>query len=164
MVAARVRLAPTGVLVVEDESRWIGRRTLPDVLHEAMGRAPRVVLEARDDVERVARLHAGYVAEPTARHGEDATRARLLADLRRIRKRLGGARHDAIAAAIEAAAVDWDDPGAHAGWIRALLHDYYDPLYRKALHRHPRDVLACADAAGVRAILAARAATGDTVG
>lgn len=162
-VGAAVRLAPSGLLLAEDESRWVGRRTLPDALHAALLAAPRVLLET-DDGARVARLHAGYVAEPTARHGAEAARARLLADLARLRRRLGGARHDAVRARVEAAASAWNDPEAHTGWIAALLADYYDPLYRKALARAPRTVLARGDAGELRAFLADRAARGRAVG
>jgi tRNA 2-selenouridine synthase len=162
-VGAALRLAPTGLLLVEDESRWIGRRTLPHALHAAMAVAPRVVLETTD-AERVARVFAGYVAGPTARHGADAVRARLLDDLGRVRKRLGGARHDTIRAAIEAAGPAWHDPDAHTGWIAALLTGYYDPLYRKALARSPRTVLARGDADALRGFLRARAAGAATVG
>ncbi len=156
-VGAALRLAPAGLVVLEDESRWVGRRTLPEALHAAMMAAPRVVLEA-SDAERTARLYQGYVVAPTARHGAVAARERLLGDLARVRKRLGGARHDAIRDRIEAAAGSWDDPDAHAPWITALLVDYYDPLYRKALARAPRTVLARGEADAVRAFLTARAA------
>jgi tRNA 2-selenouridine synthase len=162
-LGAALRLAPTGLVAVEDESRWVGRRTLPEALHAAMAAAPRVVLEARD-AERIARLHEGYVAGPTARHGAEAARARLVEDLSRVRKRLGGARHDAIRDRIEAAAGAWHDPDAHTGWIGALLTEYYDPLYRKALARAPRTVLARGDADELRAFLRARAATAAAVG
>ena len=95
---------------------------------------------------------------PTRRHGAEAARTRLLGDLRRVRKRLGGARHDAIRALLEAAAGAWHDPEAHAPWIAALLTDYYDPLYRKALASAPRTVLARGDAGTLRAFLRARTA------
>lgn len=155
-VGAALRLAPSGLLVVEDESRWVGRRTLPEALHAAMFAAPRIVLEA-SDAERIARLYAGYVVAPTERHGAVAARERLLGDLARVRKRLGGARHDAIEARIQAAAGAWHDPDAHAPWIAAMLAEYYDPLYRKALARAPRTVLARGDADALQAFLRARA-------
>ena len=156
-VGTALRLAPSGLAVVEDESRWVGRRTLPEALHAAMVAAPRVVLEA-SDAARVARLYEGYVVSPTRRHGAVAARERLLADLARVRKRLGGARHDAIRGRLEAAAGAWHDPDAHGPWIAALLAEYYDPLYRKALARAPRTVLARGDADTLRAFLRARAA------
>ena len=156
-VGAALRLAPSGLVVVEDESRWVGRRTLPEALHAAMIAAPRIVLET-SDAERIARLYDGYVVAPTARHGTAAARERLLGDLVRVRKRLGGARHDAIKDRIEAAAGAWHDPDAHAPWIAALLAEYYDPLYRKALARAPRTVLARGDADALRSFLTARAA------
>ncbi len=162
-VGAALRLAPTGLVVVEDESRWVGRRTVPHALQEAMIAAPRVVLET-SDAERVARIYGGYVVGPTTRHGAGAVRARLLADLTRVRKRLGGARHDAIRDQVEATVDAWDDPAAHAPWIAALLAEYYDPLYRKALARAPRTVLARGDADAVRAFLTVRATEARAVG
>ena len=58
-----------------------------------------------------------------------AARARLAGDVRRVRKRLGGQRCDAVLAALAAAEAAWFDPEAHAGWIATLLKDYYDKLY-----------------------------------
>ena len=156
-IGAALRLAPAGLVVVEDESRWVGRRTLPEALHAAMIAAPRVVLEA-SDAERIERLYRGYVVDPTDRHGAVAARERLLGDLARVRKRLGVARHDAIRDRIVAAGGAWHDPDAHAPWIAALLTEYYDPLYRKALARTPRTVLARGEADAVRAFLTSRAA------
>ena len=162
-VGAALRLAPSSLVVVEDESRWVGRRTLPEALHAAMFAAPRIVLET-SDAERIGRLYQGYVREPTARHGAAATQARLLGDLARVRKRLGGARHDAIRDLVEVATGDWHEPDAHAPWIGALLSEYDDPLYRKAGARAPRTVLARGDADELRAFLSARAAAAPAVG
>ncbi len=155
-LATEVLLDPARHLVVEDESRYVGRRTLLDPLMETMRHAPLVVLEA-DTEARAANLVGEYVLAAAERHGVRAARERLERDTQRIRKRLGGGRTDLVTAelrAIEAAGA-WSDPAAHLGWVRVLLEHYYDPLYRKAVARHDRPVAFRGDAAEVRAYLAA---------
>ena len=59
-------------------------------------------------------------------------------DLARIRKRLGGERHQrisaAMAAAFEAQGRDGDLAG-HREWVASLLNEYYDPMYEYQLQR-----------------------------
>jgi len=136
-VAAAVVLSPAARLVVEDESRFVGRRTVPDALWVAMRAAPVVWLEAPLE-DRVRRVYEGYVRAPAERHGVAAARARLEGDVRRVRKRLGGQRCDAVLAALAAAEPAWFDPDAHAGWIGTLLVDYYDRLYLRAFEASGR--------------------------
>jgi tRNA 2-selenouridine synthase len=138
-VAADVVLSPAGLIVVEDESRYVGRRTVPEALWLAMRSAQVVWLEA-PLADRVRRVFEGYVQAPTERHGRTATHARLVSDLLRLRRRLGAQRSDAVLAALDAAGADWHDPAAHAGWIAALLTDYYDRLYGRAFEASGRSV------------------------
>lgn len=141
-IAARLVLSPAARLVVEDESRYVGRRTLPDPLLAAMRAAPVVVLEA-SLAARADLSYQEYVQAATARHGVARTAERLLADTGRLRRRLGGRRTDEVLARIAALARDgeaWHDPEAHRGWITTLLQEYYDVLYRKALAKHGRPV------------------------
>ncbi|MFO8149264.1 MAG: tRNA 2-selenouridine(34) synthase MnmH [Trueperaceae bacterium] len=136
-VAAAIVLDPAPRILTEDESRFVGRRTVPDALWAAMRGAPVVWLEAPLQ-ERVRRVYDGYVHAPAERHGVAAARARLENDVRRVRKRLGGQRCDAVLGALEAAANAWFDPDAHAGWIATLLEDYYDKLYLRAFQASGR--------------------------
>jgi tRNA 2-selenouridine synthase len=151
-VAADVVLSPAGLIVVEDESHYVGRRTVPEPLWRAMRTAPVVWLEAPLE-ERVRRVFEGYVRAPTERHGPAAVQARLASDLLRLRRRLGAQRSDAVRAALHAAATDWHDPAAHAGWIATLLGDYYDRLYGRAFEGSGRPVVFRGEAAAVRAYL-----------
>jgi len=156
-VAARLVLSPAPRVVVEDESRFVGRRTLPDELLATMRAAPVVVLEAPLEA-RAASSYREYVAAATARHGVERTAARLQADTARLRRRLGGRRTDEVVARIAALAQDdeaWSDPGAHRGWITTLLTEYYDVLYRKALAKHGRRVAFRGDEEEVRTWLSA---------
>lgn len=153
-LATRLLLSPAAWLVVEDESRYVGRRTLPDALMAAMATAPLVVLET-DTEERVAELTEEYALAAARRHGVASARERLEHDTQRIRKRLGGGRADAVVAALRdaEAAGAWFDPEAHRGWVRTLLEHYYDRLYRKALARHDRPVAFRGDADAVAGYL-----------
>ncbi len=140
-LATQLLLSPAPALVVEDESRYVGRRTLPDPLMSAMGSAPVVVLET-PMAERVSNIVEEYVLEAGRRHGPKAARERLESDALRIRKRLGGGRTDAVVASLRRAeaAGAWFDPDAHRSWVQTLLEAYYDRLYRKAIRRHDRPV------------------------
>lgn len=154
-VAAQVILSPAQRLVVEDESRYVGRRTLPGPLLAAMRAAPVVVLEA-SLAARVSYSYREYVQDATRRHGVAPTAERLLADTGRLRRRLGGQRTDEVLTRIAALAADeeaWHDPEAHTGWITTLLEEYYDVLYRKALAKHGRPVAFRGDEEDVRAWL-----------
>ncbi len=152
-VAAAVVLSSAARIVAEDESRFVGRRTVPDALWTAMRAAPVVWLEAPIQ-ERVRRVFEGYVRAPAERHGVSAARRRLEGDVRRVRKRLGGRRCDAVLGALEVAADAWFDPDAHAGWIATLLEDYYDKLYLRAFTASDRARAFTGGAGEVTAFLA----------
>ena len=112
-------------LIVEDESRNIGRLSLPEAWFGRMQQAAVVLLEASTE-DRIGRIRREYVEAPLAQ-GVDAPalQRRLQASLERIRKRLGGKRHQEVSGALAAAFRD----GAHERWIGLLLEWYYDPMY-----------------------------------
>lgn len=135
---------PTPV-VLEDESKLVGHRLIPPVLHTRMKAAPRVFIE-EPLASRVQVTIEDYVLQPLVeyaeRHGTEQALDRLgtelLASLDRIRNRLGGARHQALRAMMESALAAQARTGtadAHRGWIEAVLAEYYDPLYEHALGR-----------------------------
>ncbi len=131
----------SGVLLVEDESRTIGRLALPAAWHAAMGQAELLILEV-PLAERVANIEAEYVTAPL----REGTRPEVLKDrlrdaLDRIRRRLGGARHAEVAGALDTAFTG----GAHGEWIERLLRWYYDPMYDYQLERKGARVIARGD-------------------
>jgi tRNA 2-selenouridine synthase len=112
-------------LVVEDESRTIGRLALPEGWHEHMATAPLVVLEAPLEV-RVANIVEEYVVGPLRRGAAAGVlHARYSDSLRRIERRLGGLRRQAVQVALDRGFAD----GAHEPWVEQLLTWYYDPMY-----------------------------------
>ena len=127
LAVALLRLPTDATLVLEDESRTIGRLALPQPLFGAMQEAAIFVIEA-DDETRAAHIYDEYVRKAVE------PRPHLTASLARIKRRLGGARYAEIKALMDAAfdgstadgTVAWP---LHRRWIIRLLRDYYDPMY-----------------------------------
>ncbi len=123
-------------LIVEDESRTIGRLALPQSWHARMQQAPVVLLEA-PMAERIAHIRAEYVDESLANGtSEAALFTRHQAALDRIKKRLGHDRHVEVGEALKAGFSN----GNHEGWIERLLTWYYDPMYDYQLKTKQRRV------------------------
>lgn len=147
-----------GRIMLEDEGRLIGRVHLPESLHKKMATAPMVVveesLEERIDVvieDYVVDLGRRYMAlygEPGAQlHSE-----KMQADLLRIRKRLGGERHQQTSEMMaEAFAQQYRDGdlSLHRHWVSFLLEKYYDPMYEYQLSKRDGQQLFCGDRAAV---------------
>jgi tRNA 2-selenouridine synthase len=151
-----LRRAAAPCILLEDESRTIGRIGLPDCLHAAMQRAPLVVLEV-PRVERARHILGEYVTAPRAA-GVDvvALRDRYLAAADRIARRLGGTRHATVRGAI-VDAFGGGGESAHLRWIECLLEWYYDPMYDYQLQRKAGRVSVRGDR---ETVLRALAATG----
>ena len=136
-----LRKRATGIesFVLEDESRLIGRCSLPLEMHQGMQHFPLVWLEdsLESRVQRILRdyvidLCAEFVALYGAREGFDQYAGRLRESLANIHKRLGGERYQRLQALLETALHEQSASGETAGhqaWIEALLREYYDPMY-----------------------------------
>jgi tRNA 2-selenouridine synthase len=118
LAASLVNLPTDAPVWVEDESRQIGRLTVPPALFEQLRTSPRWVLEV-PRAARVAKLAAEYGAEaPTE----------LAAAIERLHKRLGGLATQQALAAVEA--------GDFARMVELVL-DYYDKTYTYGLAQRP---------------------------
>ena len=125
--------------VLEDESRLIGRCSVPLSLHQGMGNYPLVWLD--DTLEgRVERILKDYVVDLCAEfvklHGAEegpvAFAQALRQNLANITKRLGGQRYQELDTIMQEALQQQTADGnvdRHRDWITALLRDYYDPMY-----------------------------------
>lgn len=113
-------------LVLEDESRTIGRLALPWGWHERMQQAPLVLVEA-DLPARVNHIVEEYVTSPLA-EGADARalKNQYRNALSRITRRLGGALFATIDNLIEEA---FAGKRPHFDWVDSLMQNYYDPMY-----------------------------------
>ncbi|MFP6815842.1 MAG: tRNA 2-selenouridine(34) synthase MnmH [Pseudomonadales bacterium] len=136
-LAVKFLQLPGERLVLEDESRSIGRLALPAAWHQRMQIAPLVVLE-RPLIERVDNIRREYVDEPLVAGTAPADlHDRYRAALDRIRKRLGGTRHREVA---ESLATGFET-GDHEHWIELLLTWYYDPMYDYQLEQKQKRVI-----------------------
>ncbi len=120
---AAIALLDAGtVTFVEDESRAIGRISIPDVFFRNMREAPVIFLDVPGE-ERVRRLVQEYAGFP---------KERLAAAITRITRRLGGLNCKLALEALE--------DGDHAA-VAAILLSYYDKAYLKGLsNRDPARV------------------------
>lgn len=139
------RAAQPARILVEDESKLIGRCHLPFSLQDQIKAQPRIVIEESLDA-RVQVTLEDYVIGPLQEYAhyfgeQDALKQlgdELLAAMDRIRRRLGGIRHQQLrqqlqeALAVQAACGDTE---LHREWIHSLLADYYDPMYDYMLSR-----------------------------
>lgn len=140
-----------GPIYLEDESRMVGCSALPENLVKRMAVAPLLVLEQPME-ERIRIICEDYVENMAAdykrRDGEEAGWINfmdyLLSAMDRIRKRLGGERHQQIRALMEQALGQQEQTGnveGHHAWIRLLLENYYDPMYDYQLSRKQGKIL-----------------------
>ena len=138
-------------IVLEDESRLIGRCHLPTSLQERIKDGARILIDEDLD-SRVNVTLEDYVLAPLAEYQQHfgVTSAlsqlgdELLAALDRIQRRLGGVRHrelrELLVQALQQQA-DHGDSAGHRRWIEPLLRDYYDPMYDYMLQQRHGPVL-----------------------
>ena len=137
-------------IFLEDEGRLIGRRHLPEVLHEKMMLSPMAVVEQTLE-ERVDVIVEDYILDLGQRyaaiHGDQGSMRhseKLQDDLGRIRKRLGGERFAQLSGIMAAAFAEQESTGdlaLHREWISTLLQQYYDPMYDYQLGQRDGEVL-----------------------
>ena len=147
---------------LEDESRLIGSRVLPQSLQEKMQQSPLVMLEEelsyrigvtlKDYVIALETYYQNYCASLSPQEQDKPIQSEafslfseyLLSSLDRIKKRLGGERHQKIRSLmIEALAVHKanKDVTGHRQWIESLLTSYYDPMYEYQLEKKQKKII-----------------------
>ena len=141
---------PGTPMVLEDESRLIGRCALPHVLREVMAKSPMIQLESDLDT-RTEHSHVNYILRKSAEWQQHAGAKQgfelFIEDLReslfRVRKRLGGERYTVVSEQMKRAiaAHRSGDDTEHRVWIRSLLRDYYDPMYDFQGRKHHQRVV-----------------------
>lgn len=117
LAAAWRAMDPARPVWLEDESRRIGRRNLPQAFWEQMRAAPVMLLEMPVHL-RVERLLADYGSFSAASLGDA---------IQRLHKRLGGVQ--------TREALSLLDRGDLAGCCELLLRAYYDKAYRHGLRQ-----------------------------
>ena len=142
-------------VLIEDESRLIGRINLPLPLQATMSEAPIILLE--DTIEnRVTRINQEYLVdqfEALREKTESAEKALnelktiFLGSLDAIRKRLGPERYENLGDLMRAGfqAQSAGDFSGHNPWIRVLLEEYYDPMYEYQLSKKQTRIIDSGD-------------------
>ena len=129
-------------ILLEDESKLIGRCALPLQLRERMATAPivRVTASLEQRVEHSFRNYILYKLQEWcealgAQAGFAAFSADLTDSLLRTKKRLGGALYQEIDTVLQQAllAHQQGDDSLHRAWIEMMLSQYYDPMYEYQL-------------------------------
>ncbi len=137
-------------LVLEDESRLIGRIALPLNLQQAMTHSPMVLVESSLD-ERIEHTFENYILSnyrdwqhlSTGEGAFSEFATQLREGMKNIRRRLGGLRFQEVSELLERALVAHEsgDDSLHREWIALLLRDYYDPMYEYQLEKRAPDIL-----------------------
>ena len=132
-----MRLGNKAPILMEDESRLIGRIHLPPVFQACMAKASLVVI-SEPVAARAAHIHDEYIVQQWAEYQQHlgqaafgAFRDYLLGAVDAIRRRLGNVEHGAVREQVEDAllAQQKGDLTPHLAWIEHLLAVYYDPMY-----------------------------------
>ena len=116
------------MLVLEDESRGIGKLTIPETWYQRMQNTELIILTI-PTMERIKNIRREYVDKRLlAGIQPKVLKISLQDSLVHIKNRLGGKNYQAIHQKIENAFKTLS-PESHEGWIHDLLKKYYDPMY-----------------------------------
>ncbi|MGM0594828.1 MAG: tRNA 2-selenouridine(34) synthase MnmH [Pseudomonadota bacterium] len=151
----RIRENGNPPFVVEDEHRNVGSCFIPDAIRDHFRASPLVVLEAPLE-ERIAITHKEYIddalAEYVGLYGEEQGFEKwagyLLTSMDKIKKRLGGERHQSLRRLLEATVEVHRRTGQteqHKEWIGELLGNYYDPMYDYQISQNEKQIAFAGD-------------------
>lgn len=125
-------------ILIEDESRLIGSRSIPLALKDKMDSADLIMLNEPFEF-RCEQIFKDYVVKLTADYKDkyaekdvENYHAYLMKSAQRIKKRLGGVRMSKLVGLIDNAVQVQKNSGnleLHRDWIGFLLEKYYDPMY-----------------------------------
>ena len=137
-------------LILEDESRTIGRAGLPGFWYQKMQSSKLVILEVDDD-KRAENIYYEYVYDEINNGvSEDNLLEKYLGSLNNIKRRLGNVVYDNIKDLMKSA-FHQNEKEIHKEWILTLLTSYYDKMYsykldmRKDFIVHKGNIESCGD-------------------
>lgn len=129
----------TREVLIEDESRMVGKLSIPDALFTRMKSSPREPLDLPIE-QRVENIFQEYILE--SRLGKTGDSGKFLEwknSVNCVSRKLGGLLTQEILKDIEYAEREYfEGKGleANRAWIRKLLEKYYDPLYARWKKSH----------------------------
>ena len=137
-------------LILEDESRTIGRAGLPGFWYQKMQSSKLVILEVDDD-KRAENIYYEYVYDEINNgNSEDKLLEKYLGSLNNIKRRLGNVVYNNIKDLMKSA-FHQNEKEIHKEWILRLLTRYYDKMYsykldmRKDFIVHKGEIESCRD-------------------
>ena len=115
-------------LLLEDESRLIGKNILHDNWYKKMQTSALIILKSGMR-ERVDNILNEYILEPLINKMNNKELYNIMSEaLKNIRKRLGGKRYFIIKSIMQDA-FNNENEDLHRDWIQKILKYYYDPMY-----------------------------------
>ena len=137
-------------LILEDESRTIGRAGLPGFWYQKMQSSKLIILEVDDD-KRAENIYYEYVYDELNNGvNEDILLEKYLGSLNNIKRRLGNVVYNNIKDLMKSA-FHQNEKEIHKEWILTLLTSYYDKMYsykldmRKNFIVHKGEIESCRD-------------------
>ena len=119
-------------LILEDESRGIGKLILPEIWYQKMQSADLVIIKVSME-ERLENIYLEYVKKPKENHiSNEKIKYSIQNSLLNIKNRLGLLNYGLINDKIELAFLS-SKKQLHKDWIHSLLINYYDPMYNYQL-------------------------------
>ena len=119
-------------LLLEDESRFIGKVHLPGKWYDKMQVSEIILLES-DLEERARRIYYDYIEEPgNSKLSNIELQSYYLFALNKIRNRLGNNHYKTIKHILKNAFENGDEK-LHKMWVGILLEKYYDRMYKYKL-------------------------------
>jgi tRNA 2-selenouridine synthase len=119
-------------ILIEDESRMIGKCEVPKTLFNKIKTSPKITLDVNIE-DRVETIYKDYILNSSLGLRQDITKFESFRhSVRMISQKLGGQRAQEILQDINNSQIDFEHNGTldiNRQWIRKLLCWYYDPLY-----------------------------------
>ena len=129
--------------VLEDEGHMIGANHLPECLRDRMAQSPIAVVDDPFEIrmerlreEYFTSMHRDFLHAFGEEQGWQEYSEYLHHGLFAIRRRLGLQRFAELTAKLDQALAEQQSSGstdAHFSWLKPLLIEYYDPMYRYQL-------------------------------
>lgn len=134
-------------ILVEDESRNIGRIRVPDAVYGKMSSAPMIWIESSVH-ERASEIYTDYVLTQAMRADFAEVETHFQNCLQKIERKIGGLRFQQALKLLKEAFAATRDNGwceeireLHILWIEFLLREYYDQMYQFAMVRKQRKII-----------------------
>lgn len=140
----------SSIILFEDESRTIGKATLPNNWYKKMQTSSLIILDVSME-ERVENILEEYIVFAlNSSYDQKSLKIKYISALEKIQKRLGGVLYKKIRLIMEDA-FNNSSLEKHREWIFHLLYNYYDPMYNHKLKKrkeyivHRGDLKSCND-------------------